>query len=59
MWGFAEVSGIVFTVLCVYGPILRHSHVHVHMDLTTHAQDVIKQGFSEFLNLLRPDESTS
>ena len=27
MWGFAEVSGIVFTVLRVYGPVLRHSNV--------------------------------
>ena len=27
MWGFAEVSGIFFTVLRVYGPILRHSYV--------------------------------
>ena len=26
MWGVAEVSGIVFTVLRVYGPILRHSN---------------------------------
>ena len=26
MWGFAEVSGFVFTVLRVYGPILRHSY---------------------------------
>ena len=28
MWGFAEVSGIIFTVLRVYGPILHHSHAH-------------------------------
>ena len=26
MWGLAEVSGIFFTVLRVYGPILRHSN---------------------------------
>ena len=26
MWGFAEVLGKFFTVLRVYGPILRHSH---------------------------------
>ena len=32
MWGFAEVSGNVFTVLRVYGPILRHSYVSVDMD---------------------------
>ena len=25
MWGFAEISGICFTVPRVYGPILRHS----------------------------------
>ena len=32
MWGFAEVSGIVFTVLRVYGPdpILRHSNKPGH-----------------------------
>ena len=29
MWGFAEVSGFFFTVLLVYGPILRHSSVFV------------------------------
>jgi hypothetical protein len=27
----------------------HEAHVHVHMDLTTHAQDVIKQGFSELV----------
>jgi hypothetical protein len=41
--------------------IMRYTmcHVHVHMDLTTHAQDVIKQGFLECTYLLHSDESTS
>ena len=29
MWGFAEVLGIFFTVLRVYGPVLRHSYMYV------------------------------
>ena len=33
MWGFAKVSEYVFMVLCVFGPILCHSH-HKLLTLT-------------------------